>query len=66
MNCDDRNRLFLQGDIDRDDAWPKITLICETPFETEWVRALNLKDFLLAAESDLYFDSDRSPWRTPD
>lgn len=45
-------------------AFPKsqLTVICETPFETEKIRAVNLKQFLLEAESDLYFDSDRTPW----
>lgn len=40
----------------------QLTLISEARFETKSLRAILLKQFLIEAESDLYFDSDRSPW----
>lgn len=40
----------------------RLNLISETPFETDSIRSQDLESFYLEAESDLYFDSDRTPW----
>jgi predicted AAA+ superfamily ATPase len=43
----------------------RLNIVCDTPFETKELRALKLEQFLLEAESDLYFDADRMPWEQP-
>lgn len=40
----------------------KLKVICENTFDSDFSVGMTLKDFLLEAPSDLYFDSDRAPW----
>ena len=40
----------------------KLKVICENAFDSDFSVGMTLKDFLLEAPSDLYFDSDRAPW----
>lgn len=42
----------------------RLTIISESTFETNHLQSINLKDFLLQAESDLYYDSDKVPWNS--
>jgi predicted AAA+ superfamily ATPase len=45
-------------------VFPKkqLTIISKSIFETQNLRSITLKEFLLETHSDLHFDSDRSPW----
>ena len=37
----------------------QLTVICETPFESDHVTGLTLEQFLLSGETDLYYDEDK-------
>lgn len=45
-------------------VFPKhqLKIISESEFETDNLKSLSLKKFLLESPSELYFDDDRSPW----
>ncbi len=42
----------------------QLTIISDSEFETKHLRSIGLQDFFLESESQLYFDSDRIPWRS--
>ncbi len=40
----------------------QLKIISDTEFETQQLKSVTLKEFLVDTESALYFDSDRAPW----
>jgi len=43
----------------------RLCVVSESQYETDLIIGLTLENFLLSAPSDLYFDSDRTPWELP-
>jgi len=40
----------------------KLNIISDSTYETDYLKSVQLKDFLLNSPTELYYDEDKSPW----